>query len=103
MENIAINPIISQEDVDKVTAVLIKLADAIIKLADAIIEAAKVIVKAVTKACRWIYNIVKKNINYFACKTMLSKREFHLSQYAKKLRVRKKYKNLAFRRLCHGN
>lgn len=96
MENIAINPIISQEDVDKVTAVLIKLADAII-------EAAKVIVKAVTKACRWIYNIVKKNINYFVCKMMLSKREFHLSQCAKKLRVRKKYKNLAFRRLCHGN
>lgn len=96
MENIAINPIILQEDIDKITSALSKLADAIV-------EAAKVIVKAVTKAFKWIYNIAKKNINYFVCKTMLNKREFHLSQYAKKLRVRKKYKNLAFRRLCHGN
>ena len=95
MENITINPIISQEDIDKTTA-------AFNKIADAIVEAAKVINEAVTKAFKWICNIVKKNINYFVCKTMLNRREFHLSQYAKKLRVRKKYKNLAFRRLCHG-
>ena len=68
------------------------IANCIKRISDAIVEVFEEIVKVVKKAIKCFVDRFTK----FVCKAALSGKEFHLSQYAKKWRVRKKYRNKAF-------
>lgn len=86
---------LTQDDIDNIK-------EAFNKFADALIEVGKALAEAFQKVVEWVKGVLKKvNINKFICKAMLNGKEFHLSQHAKKARTRKKYRNLAYRRLCY--